>query len=75
MNSSYCPIIKRVKWLGVNRVRLTFSRDRVRDAELPIASAKKAHRVSEGLGLDIGDGREYSARYLYAHSSRTADLE
>jgi hypothetical protein len=60
------PGIKRVKWLGENWVRLTFSTNVVRDIALPVRSARRAHIVSCGLGLDFGDGTERSAPFIYS---------
>jgi hypothetical protein len=62
------PLIKHVAWLGENRVRLIFSTGSVRDAELPVRSAKRAHIMGCGLGLDFGNGVEASAIYMYEHS-------
>lgn len=62
------PLIKHVTWCGENKVRLIFSTDSVRDALLPVRSAKKVRITGCGLLLDLGDGVEWSALYAYANS-------
>lgn len=64
-NRKEVPIILLVEWLRGNKVRLWFTTGRVSIVELPIKSAKKAHIVFGGVGLDIGNGREYSATTLH----------
>jgi len=61
------PLLKDVIWLGGNRVKLRFTcaRKRVFTTELPIASARRAKVVDCGMGLDIGDGFDFSAFDLY----------
>ena len=52
------PIIRSVKWLHANVVRIILKDGRVFDRALPIPSARKAHVVGRGTGIDIGDGRD-----------------
>lgn len=56
-----------VEWLGGNKVRLRFVRatKRVFVAELPVVTAKHARLVDSGMGLDPGDGMQFSAFDLY----------
>jgi hypothetical protein len=59
------PILRMVEWVKGNRVRLFFSTGRVTEVSLPVKSAKKARVVDYGMGLDPGDGVEFSAPDLY----------
>jgi hypothetical protein len=59
------PLLRIVEWVKGNRVRLFFSTGRVVEVGLPVKSAKKARIVDYGMGLDPGDGLEFSAPDLY----------
>jgi hypothetical protein len=61
-----------IEWLGGNRVRLRFVRTarHVFVVELPIANASRARLVDSGIGLDPGDGLEFSAFDLYDRLNR-----
>lgn len=60
------PIIRSLEWLGANRVRLFFATGKISEVTLPIRSARNAHVVFGGVGLDPGDGRELSAATVHA---------
>ncbi len=59
------PLLRMVEWVKGNRVRLFFSTGRVTEVSLPVRSAKRARVVDFGMGLDPGDGLEFSAPDLY----------
>ena len=59
------PLIRLATWISGNRVRLWFSTGRVSVVALPVRSAKKAHTVFDGIGLDIGNGVEMSPTTLH----------
>jgi len=63
------PRLRMVEWLGKKRVRLFFGhggRVHIFETELPwVRSAKTAHIVDHGLGLDPGDGFEVSTWGLW----------
>lgn len=61
------PLLRMVQWKGKNRVALFFSSGRAVEVELPwVKSAKKAHIVDDGMGLDPGNGRDVDALRLVA---------
>lgn len=64
------PTIRMADWIGANVVRVFFSTGRVSEIELPVRSARRAHIVVEGMGLDPGDGMEISATRLYAMKAK-----
>lgn len=68
------PKILLVEWVSGPTVRLFFSTGRVLETDLPVRSAKKAHVVYGGVGLDIGDGREMSGATLHGQRGRTWSL-
>jgi len=61
------PRLNMVEWIERNEVRLFFSTGRVVELKLPVKSAKNAKVVDRGLGLDPGDGKEWSAPALAFH--------
>lgn len=61
------PRLNIVEWLRGNEVRLFFSTGRVVDLALPVKSARHACIVDRGMGLDPGDGLEWSAPSLAEH--------
>jgi hypothetical protein len=60
------PLLVLAEWLSKNRVRLSFSTGRVTEVRLPVRTAKSAHIVDMGMGLDPGDGRDVSSLWLYS---------
>ena len=58
---SRMPRILEVEWIERNEVRLFFTNGKVVEMKLPVKSAKTAHIVDYGMGLDPGDGWEFSA--------------
>lgn len=69
--------LSNVEWLGGNKVRLHFVRTprRVFVAELPVATAEYARLVDCGMGLDPGDGLEFSAFDLYDRLDRGEPIQ
>jgi hypothetical protein len=64
------PILWMVEWLEKNEVRLFFSTGRVVEVKLPVRSARRAHIVQSGLGLDPGDGLDMCALELHKMRGR-----
>lgn len=69
------PLLRIVEWLGKNEVRLFFAIGKsikIVEMRLPwVKSAKRAHIVDYGMGLDPGDGLEVSAWDLWDMPGKT----
>jgi hypothetical protein len=61
------PLLRDVTWLEGRRVRLRFRNKDRRSfvTELPTDMAYKARVIDLGMGLDPGDGFDFSAADLY----------
>lgn len=57
------PLIRVVEWIEGSEVRVFFSDGCVREVVLPTEPryARRAHVVDQGVGLDMGDGRELAS--------------
>lgn len=60
------PIIRSVEWVKGNCVRLFFATGKIAEVALPVRSARHAHVVCGGVGLDPGNGHEMSAATIHA---------
>jgi hypothetical protein len=63
-------LLTMVEWIRANEVRLFFDNGCVLETTLPVRSARKARVVDCGMGLDPGDGKDLSARWLHARGGK-----
>jgi hypothetical protein len=65
------PLLRNAIWVKKNEALLFFSTGKVRLVKLPVKSAKYAHVVDRGMGLDPGNGFDMSALQLHDMPGKT----